>query len=473
MNAQHSTQTNRTLVLALIATLAVLGALFSSHGSAAYAGTSPDPFTPPLFDTALTHDGGQPCGIVFASSPMVADLNGDGKQEIIVGTEQTGNNAACLAALNSDGTPRWVRVLPGSADSTAAVADLNGDGKLEIVLGYGSGTTAGGVAAYDRDGNRLWQYTTLDRDGNGLPDAFWASPAVVDVNGDGTKQVAIPGWDMRMHLINGATGTAYAAPANNPWPAEMLDTSWSSPAIADIDGDGRADIVFGGDISANSAAGTQNGGLLRVMHNEPGVGPAHTAGFNVQYGNLTGAPLNIGHYGLYVDQALFSSPVVADFGARGKMIIEGSGCAFPAGTNCNGTGNGKWVKVWSASGPLVATLATDAEVFSSPIVADVNGDGVLDIIATTMANNSTVGGTLVVWSGQPGFPLLWSAKVKNFFGTQNFVIPSSPVAADIFTLRRSPRISSRTRMSCSRPNITTGWRRKLSSMPPASARRSR
>ncbi|MBI5878457.1 MAG: hypothetical protein HZB53_12480 [Chloroflexi bacterium] len=429
---------SRRFPVAVAVGLSFLGLLFFSLSTSVHAITPVDPFTTPVFDTALTHDGGQPCGVVYGSSPMLVDLDGNGTQEIVVGTQTNsgaeGDYSACLVVLNSDGTLRWSRVAPGTVNSTPAIDDLNGDGFKEIVVGVGAGsnpTTPGGIVAYDRNGNQLWFYRTLDRNGDGVTDGVWASPAIVDLNHDGRKQVVAGGWDLRLHLIDGVTGQAFGAPSNNLWPAEMLDTIWSSPAIADIDGDGKLDFIFGGDISANGAAGTQDGGLLRVMHNEQGIGPAHTTGFNVQYGNLTGAPLNIGHYGLYVNQSLYSSPVVADYGARGKMIIIGSGCAFPVGTNCNGTGNGKWVKVWSASGQLVATLATDAEVFSSPIVADVNGDSVLDIIATTMGNATNGGASVYVWSGQPGFPLLWSMKPKNFGGTQGILIPSSPIASDL------------------------------------------
>ncbi len=444
--ARHR-QARRIPTIALVA-LGLLGLLALGLNITATHASTTDPFTIPIFDTVLTHDGGQPCGIVFASAPTLVDLDGNGQKEIVVGTiantSADGGYSACLAVLNSNGSIRWSRVVPGSVNSTPAVDDLNGDGYKEIVVGIGATNdpqTSGGVVAYDRNGNRLWWYKTADRGGsssggpNGMPDGVWSSPAIVDLNHNGRKQVVVGGWDMRIHLIDAVTGQAYGAPASNPWPAEMLDTIWSSPAVSDIDGDGVMDFVFGGDISANGTAGTQNGGLLRVMHDVPGYGPTHTAGFNNQYGNLTGGPYNIGHYGKYVEQSLYSSPVVAEFGDRGKLIIIGSGCAFPIGTNCNNQGYGKWVKVWSHTGQLVATLTTDAPVFSSPTVADVNGDGVPDIIAVTMGSGwydgSNVGGSLYVWSGQPGFPLLWTAKPKTFSGLLSVLIPSSPIAADL------------------------------------------
>src|SRR4029079_4471724 len=98
--------------------------------------------TPPLFDITITHDGGVPCGMISYSSPVLSDLDGDGKLEIIVGTiandNGSGGYAAGLAVINSNGTLRWSRTVPGSINSTAAVGDINGDGKPDIVVGMGA-----------------------------------------------------------------------------------------------------------------------------------------------------------------------------------------------------------------------------------------------------------------------------------------------------------------------------------------------
>jgi hypothetical protein len=430
----------------------ILSVLFFGGNYSLSASPSGDLFTPPLFDTRLTHDGGAPCGMVSYSSPMLVDLDGDGSQEIIVATlkntSDAGNYEPCLAVLNSNGSIRWSRVVPGSVNSTPAVGDINGDGQPDIVVGMGAENeppTTGGVIAFDRNGNQLWYYRTGDIIGggpgngqpNGLPDGVWSSPSIINVNGDSSRQVVTGAWDQKIHLISGATGTPFPAPVSNPWPAQMLDTIWSSTAVADLNGDGQPDFVFGGDMDANSILCTTNGGLLRAMENLPGVGPSHAHGFDVTYGCPSGplSPTYIAQFGRYVEQSIYSSPAIGDFGSRGLYIIAGSGCAFPAGTNCGHDGYGKWVKVWDHSGNLVATLATDAPVMGSPALADINGDGVLDIIVGSMGlgwvDGSGEGGTLYAWSGAPGFPLLWSRKPKSFFGLANVRIPSSPVAADL------------------------------------------
>ncbi|MBI5652656.1 MAG: VCBS repeat-containing protein, partial [Chloroflexi bacterium] len=346
----------------------------------------------PLFTRQL---GGGNAGYVRHSSPMLADLNGDGTLEIIVGTLQAQEIASApyLSVLNSNGTVLWERQVEGHINSTPAVGDINNDGFPEIVVGLGAENEpqlSGGVVAYDRNGNRLWKVTTLDRIGgagdvpNGLADGVFASPSIADMNNDGIPEVIFGSWDMRMYVVRGTDGVALSGSGSTPynyWPAEMLDTIWSSPAIADLNGDGKREIIFGGDISYNPAAGTQNGGLLRVFNHNTVDGPKPFPGFNTLYGTICpggACPTDIGHYGKYVDQTLHSSPAIGDINNDGKLeIVIGSGRAFDPLTY------GKWVKVYDNQGTLLRTLTTDGVVFGSPALADINGDGYLDIIAGT------------------------------------------------------------------------------------------
>jgi hypothetical protein len=78
----------------------------------------------------------------FASEPVVADLNRDGRPEIIFGTYALAQNAGRLVILSNTGALLHDLVLPGQRSdgngigvaAAPAVADLDGDGTLEIVL---------------------------------------------------------------------------------------------------------------------------------------------------------------------------------------------------------------------------------------------------------------------------------------------------------------------------------------------------
>lgn len=74
--------------------------------------------------------------------PLVYDINGDGKDEVMAGYD----------LLSSDGTLLWsCKDLDDHADCLW-VGDVNGDGKPEICVG-GSVT-----CLYDAEGNELWRY---------------------------------------------------------------------------------------------------------------------------------------------------------------------------------------------------------------------------------------------------------------------------------------------------------------------------
>lgn len=78
------------------------------------------------------------------SSPTVADLDGDGKLEIVVGT-----SVGFLYVLNSEGaTLPHFPIQMGEIQGQVSVADVNDDGQLEIV----AADTKGNIAAFSADG---------------------------------------------------------------------------------------------------------------------------------------------------------------------------------------------------------------------------------------------------------------------------------------------------------------------------------
>jgi hypothetical protein len=157
--------------------------------------------------TALQREASQELGLDFASavvygsggygvhSVVVADLNGDGKADVVIancgptGGNYCGNGTAGVLLGNGDGTFQTV-VTYGSGGFeaySAAVADVNGDGKPDLVVAnncasasncasYGPGSV--GVLLGNGDGT----FQTAVAYGSGGFDAF--SVAVADVNGE-------------------------------------------------------------------------------------------------------------------------------------------------------------------------------------------------------------------------------------------------------------------------------------------------
>lgn len=160
------------------------------------------------------------------SSPTLADLDGDGVSDIIVG-----DDAGLVHALDQRGRPLpgWPQRTGSLVEASPAIGDLDGDGRLDVVIGSWDGK----MYAWDGQGNALpgWPQTAGDQ--------FISSTALVDLSGDGLPDVIAGSKD---HLLYGWDGRGAALPG---FPVDLGAFIFSSPWVGDLDGDGRADIVVG------------------------------------------------------------------------------------------------------------------------------------------------------------------------------------------------------------------------------------
>ena len=95
--------------------------------------------------------------VIYAHSATVAevaDLDADGTKETVAG-----NAYFCLNIINSNGKRRLRAGRFGPEQSAVTSADLNDDGRREVILG----TDGGDVLAFDLDGKQLWQRNVGDR----------------------------------------------------------------------------------------------------------------------------------------------------------------------------------------------------------------------------------------------------------------------------------------------------------------------
>ncbi len=172
------------------------------------------------------------------SSPALADLDQDGDLEIIVGCGDysaldPGNR---LYIWHHDGTcfPGWPVIPPNSCYSSPAIGDLNGDGSPEIAIGClgEEGGDTGVVAAYDLNGNLLdgWPVETGGR--------VYSSPAIADIDDDGYNEVVIGSSGQSLSALN------YNGSFAPGWPVQFEGEVFSSPSIDDVDADGDLEIAF-------------------------------------------------------------------------------------------------------------------------------------------------------------------------------------------------------------------------------------
>ncbi|MCA9444117.1 MAG: VCBS repeat-containing protein, partial [Candidatus Omnitrophica bacterium] len=150
--------------------------------------------------------------------PSIADVDGDGMEEIIAG-----RNDGFVYALNADdGDILWECQLPERLTNYewADSADLDGDGRAEVVVT----TMYGWVYAIDDDGTILW--------GSKMEDYRPSAPTIADIDSDGEPEIVY------------GTATRYMIALN-----AQGDLEWASfqpphhlgrtvPLVADLDKDG-------------------------------------------------------------------------------------------------------------------------------------------------------------------------------------------------------------------------------------------
>ncbi len=91
-------------------------------------------------------------GARFASEPVIGDLNGDGRPEILFTTYETVAGKGALLVLDADGKELFRKTLPGrGAMAAPTLANVDGDAELEILINLKDG--AEGIEIYDLPGS--------------------------------------------------------------------------------------------------------------------------------------------------------------------------------------------------------------------------------------------------------------------------------------------------------------------------------
>lgn len=219
----------------------------------------------------------------IVGTPLLADLDGDGDSEVIVGlSSSSGSSQDNLYALQGDGSVLWSRRF--SPVGPMSVADFDQDGNVEVAMcGYGPGLSTPYTFILDKNGQQVKRWrggnprgavaTDLDRDGrlelafctddsvqavrvNGStvwttrindPLSAGGTMTVGDLNGDGRSEVFVSN---RVESDGFAYTLIYALDAQGRFMTDagfpkvvMGDSGSNSLLIGDIDGDGGKELL--------------------------------------------------------------------------------------------------------------------------------------------------------------------------------------------------------------------------------------
>jgi hypothetical protein len=430
-------------------------------------------------------------GSSLESSPKLADINADGVRDVVsaagdgsvhVFSVKSGTPAellgfpfhvAPLDGLNPNlasepsvpsylGAPAYTNGSKGggidpstareSIVATPAIGDVNGDGKPEIVVSTWQGT----IYVVASDGTvlhgwpkRLPLVPSCPNDLPGPPNAVcmdtahkWsrgagASPVLIDFDGDGKLEIVQAAFDGNLYVWHGdATALSGFPVALHSPRANSHNRSFSTPAVADFNGDGVPDVAVGSNEEVGAGGGAGAAFIVDGRGTNAPGGP-FLPNWPIALTSLQIFPL--------VGEGIVSAPAIADFTNSGKpqVLFTGNGVSpyvYPADpgaqsgfndapnrlpcydedagaqTSCSAPGAQVGVDPTSIFGEGSKARVPDTmfPLFSSPSVGDLDQDGVPDILTSggilSLIGNLTGGGTsnnrpqflLGMWSGATG-----------------------------------------------------------------------
>ena len=311
------------------------------------------------------------------ASPALADLDGDGVLEIIRGYDN-----GTLYAFHGDGTLFRQWQTGGTLKSSVAVGDIDGDQTPDLVVLSGDNR----LYAFGSDGSTLNGFPVTLKGQADTTNNFvlLPTPALIDFNADSRLDIVAV---TNTGMVAVVDGQGQYLPG---WPVELNETVISSPSVGDLDGDRSMEIAVAADsgsLLVLGASGQLQWWTRRTLGgpSSPTLGDLDGDGFpEIVVGSLDGKLYAWNRHGnpmsgwpVTTASQIQGSPAVVDIDEDGRAeVFVGSFDTQVHGFNGSGI-------------PLSGNQGTafpkklDALIFASPVLADVDADGLVDLVVGT------------------------------------------------------------------------------------------
>ncbi len=286
-----------------------------------------------------------PLGTSGAQRLAVGDVHGDGWPDVL-----TGGSAQTLLAVGTGaglGTAGLVvQPLAPASSPPSLLVDVDGDGRDDIVS---TGQAQGVVVLRSLGDNRFAAAQAV-----GTLSGVQHVQAQ-DVDGDGRMDLLLANESSTLQLLPGAGGGTFGAPQDVALGATGQFRLFAPPRLADVDGDGRADLI--------AAAQSNDASVVFVLKGLP------SGGFGGPVRLASGWPT-------YIGQELPRDLAVDDFNGDGHpdLAVLNSNGGFYNVTILAGQGDGSFAVLARHLVPWAPNRMA---------VADFNADGKPDLLLDT------------------------------------------------------------------------------------------
>jgi len=343
------------------------------------------------------------------------DIDKDGKLEIVFGCYR---NDSCIYALNGEnGSLQWkfnakTANAEGCNDVAVLLYDIDQDDTLDVIVP--SSCNPKTYCFRGKNGDIKWQTPTGGSD---------SPPTLADLDNDGKPEILHGGFDGKVLCINGENGSV-------AWSKQVFSNAWvqTAPTIVDLDGNGQLDFVV-----ATWAFSPDTSRVYAYRGNDQSLLWSRAVSDVTYHGFATGDLDQDGKPELVLGD--YNGVIYALNGENGSMLWTYQASVYVGApvtlADVNHDGNrdviycdGYGVGALSKSGASMwyYPIPNAGQSFRGVAIGDINGDQQLDIVFGTNT------GKVYVLKGADG-SLIWDMDLEAHMG-KNFEIDHAPLLAD-------------------------------------------